>query len=265
MIVEKPYTRTSIAEEARALGVQPGSVLLVHSSLKAIGGWIAGGAEAVVLGLEDALGESGTLVMPTQSSNLTDPAIWMNPPLDPRWWDLVRDEMPLYDPDLTLTRGMGTVPETFRKQRGTQRSGHPHLSFAARGPKAAAITERHPLEYGLGEDSPLGRLYELDAFVLMLGTGYDTNTSFHLGEYRAAYRGKKELRPTAKVPGEHGPEWRKFSDINFDSEDFERLGADFDTEKASGIRRGRIGRAECRLVRQRSMVDYAVRWLELYR
>ncbi|CAM3621875.1 MULTISPECIES: aminoglycoside N(3)-acetyltransferase [Saccharibacillus] len=265
MIVEKPYTRTSIAEEARALGIQPGTVLLVHSSLKAIGGWIAGGAEAVVLGLEDALGEDGTLVMPTQSSNLTDPAIWMNPPLDSRWWDLVRAEMPLYDPDLTLTSGMGAVPETFRKQRGTRRSGHPHVSFAARGPQAAAITDRHPLAYGLGEESPLGRLYELDAFVLMLGTGYDKNTSFHLGEYRADYRGKKELRPTAKVQGADGPEWVKFSDINFDSSDFERIGVDFEAEKGAEIRRGRIGRAECRLVRQRSLVDYAARWLELYR
>ncbi|WP_026293764.1 aminoglycoside N(3)-acetyltransferase [Saccharibacillus kuerlensis] len=265
MITERPYTRRSIAEEARALGVKPGSVLLVHSSLKAIGGWIAGGAEAVILGLEDALGEDGTLVMPTQSADLTDPAIWMSPPLDPRWWDLVRDEMPLYDPHLTVTRGMGAIPETFRKQSGTRRSGHPHLSFAARGPQAAYITDNHPLDYGLGEASPLARLYELNAWVLMLGTGYDTNTSFHLGEYRAAYRGKKELRPRAKVMGTKGPEWVSFSDINFDSDDFERMGADFDTERASVIRSGRIGRAECRLVPQRAMVDYAVRWLELYR
>ncbi|MDO3411049.1 AAC(3) family N-acetyltransferase [Saccharibacillus sp. CPCC 101409] len=265
MITEKPYTRGSIAEEARALGVQPGMVLLVHSSMKAIGGWIAGGAEAVVLGLEDALGDDGTLVMPTQSSDLTDPAIWMNPPLDPLWWDLVRDEMPLYDPDLSATRGMGAVPETFRKQRGTRRSPHPHLSFAARGPEVEGIVGRHPLDYGLGEDSPLGRLYERDARVLMLGTGYDTNTSFHLGEYRSAYRGKKELRPKAKVMGANGPEWVRFGDINFDSEDFARLGGDFETERSAHIRRGRIGRADCRLVPQRVMVDYAARWLELYR
>ncbi|OWA35051.1 AAC(3) family N-acetyltransferase [Saccharibacillus sp. O16] len=265
MITDRPYTRSSIAAEAHALGVQPGSVLLVHSSLKAIGGWIAGGAEAVVLGLEDVLGEEGTLVMPTQSSDLTDPAIWMSPPLDPRWWDLVREEMPVYDPDLTVTRGMGAIPETFRKQRGTLRSAHPHLSFAARGPHAAQITEHHPLAYGLGEASPLGRLYELEAFVLMIGTGYFTNTSFHLGEYRAAYRGKKTLNPRAKVLGEQGAEWVSFEDINFDSEDFERMGMDFESEQGAIIRRGRIGQAECKLIPQRALVDYAVRWLELYR
>ncbi|NGZ76768.1 aminoglycoside N(3)-acetyltransferase [Saccharibacillus alkalitolerans] len=265
MITERPYTRTSIAKEAAELGVESGSVLLVHSSLKAIGGWIAGGAEAVILGLEDALGEAGTLVMPTQSSDLTDPAIWMNPPLDPRWWDLVRAEMPLYDPDLTATRSMGAVPEAFRKQRGTLRSAHPHLSFAARGPQAEAIVGGHSLDYGLGEASPLARLYERDAWVLMLGTGHYTNTSFHLGEYRASYRGKKELRPKAKVMGANGPEWVSFCDINFDSEDFERMGADFESEQPSAVRRGRIGRAECRLIRQRALVDYAVRWLELYR
>ena len=265
MITEKPHTRSSIANEARALGVKPGSVLLVHSSLKAIGGWIAGGAEAVVLGLEDALGEEGTLAMPTQSSDLTDPAIWMAPPLDPRWWDLVREEMPLYDPDLTATRGMGAIPETFRKQRGTLRSAHPHVSFAARGPKAEQIIAGHTLDFGLGEESPLARLYELDAWVLMLGTGYYTNTSFHLGEYRAEYRGKRKLHPRAKVMGEQGPEWVTFEDINFDSEDFERMGEDFESERGAIIRRGRIGQAQCKLIPQRALVDYAVRWLELYR
>jgi len=264
-ITERPHTRSSIAEQARVIGVQPGSVLLVHSSLKAIGGWIAGGAESVVLGLEDAIGEEGTLVMPTQSSELTDPAIWMNPPLDPRWWDLVRDEMPVYDPDMTLTTGMGAIPETFRKQRGTIRSSHPHLSFAARGPQAARVTDNHSLGYGLGEGSPLARLYERDAWVLMLGTGYGTNTSFHLSEYRANYRGKKELRPKAKVIGGNGPEWVSFGDINFDSDDFERMGADFETERSTSVSRGKIGQAECRLIRQRVLVDYAVRWLELYR
>ncbi|MCQ4088593.1 aminoglycoside N(3)-acetyltransferase [Saccharibacillus sp. JS10] len=264
-ITEKPYTRSSIMQEALSLGVQPGTTLLVHSSLKAIGGWIAGGAEAVVLGLEDALGDQGTLVMPTQSSELTDPAIWMNPPLDPSWWDLVRAEMPLYDPDMTSTTGMGAIPETFRKQRETLRSRHPHLSFAARGPEAQSIIENHSLSYGLGEQSPLAKLYDRDAWVLMLGTGYGTNTSFHLSEYRSDYRGKKNLRPSAKVMGEQGAEWVKFDDINFDSADFERMGADFESEQNGQIKRGKIGRADCRLIPQRVLVDYAVRWLELYR
>lgn len=36
----------------------------------------------------------------------------------------------------------------------------------------------------LGEPSPLGRLYDLDADVLLLGADHDCNTSPHLAEYR---------------------------------------------------------------------------------
>ena len=43
----------------------------------------------------------------------------------------------------------------------------------------------HALEDGLGERSPLARIYDLDGQVLLLGVPYGNNTSFHLGEYRA--------------------------------------------------------------------------------
>lgn len=38
---------------------------------------------------------------------------------------------------------------------------------------------------GFGERSPLGRLYDLDASVLLLGVGHANNTSLHLADYRS--------------------------------------------------------------------------------
>ena len=248
--------------DCKKLGIRPGMSLLVHSSLKSIGGWIVGGAEAVILALENVLGEDGTLIMPTQSSNLTDPETWMNPPAAPQWWQLIRESMPPYDPDFTVTTGMGMIPETFRKQSGVWRSAHPHTSFAARGRLAKYFMESHPLDYSLGESSPLARMFEMDTYVLLLGTTHDSNTSFHLAEYRASYRGKKEIESKAPMRGKQNTEWRSYQDINFHSDDFQTIGSDFERYRSEQCIRGNIGKSPCMLAKQKDLVNYAVSWLE---
>ncbi|AOZ91983.1 aminoglycoside N(3)-acetyltransferase [Paenibacillus crassostreae] len=265
MIIDRPITSNDIIRDCINIGIHPGMILLVHSSLKSIGGWIVGGAEAVIIALQNVLGDEGTLIMPTQSPNLTDPETWMNPPVDPQWWDLVRESMPPYDPEFTLTSGMGIIPETFRKQSGVVRSAHPHVSFAAKGRLARNLMESHPLDYCLGENSPLARMVEAGAYVLLLGTDHDKNTTFHLAEYRASYRGKKHIESKAPIKGELNTEWRSFQDINFHSEDFHLLGNDFERNCHDSYKRGRIGQASCMLASQQDLVNYAVPWLEYNR
>ena len=45
------------------IGVRPGDVLVVHSSLKSMG-HVEGGAECVIAALTDAIGPEGTLILP---------------------------------------------------------------------------------------------------------------------------------------------------------------------------------------------------------
>ncbi|SDW20164.1 aminoglycoside N(3)-acetyltransferase [Paenibacillus sp. CF384] len=262
---ELPLTRKSIAAALSQIGVEPGMTLLVHSSLKSFNRWIVGGAEAVVLGLEDAIGEDGTLVMPTHSSDLSDPALWANPPVPQDWWPIIRNEMPAFSPDLTVTSGMGRLVECFRKQNGTLRSGHPQVSFAARGPKAAFITEGHSLEFGLGEHSPLGKLYACGAFVLLLGVGHGNNTSFHLAEYRTSYPGKSEMTQGAPIAVDGVREWVTFPDININSDDFAELGTAFDAHAGGSMKSGFLGDAEIKLMSQRELVDFGIDWLASFR
>ena len=150
-IVDKTKTLATVEllqTDFKALGVEKGTVLLVHSSLSALG-WVCGGAVAVILALQKVLGETGTLIMPAHSTDLSDPSQWENPPVPESWWQIIRETMPAYDPDLTPTRSMGKIAETFRKQKNVLRSVHPQSSFCASGPQASYIISNHSLAFGM--------------------------------------------------------------------------------------------------------------------
>jgi len=258
-----PITVASLADDLRALGVEAGSLLLVHASLSSLG-WVCGGPVAVILALEEVLGEQGTLVMPTMSGDYTDPRDWGHPPVPENWKDTIRASMPAFDPDLTPTRGMGAIPETFRKQRGTIRSQHPHASFAARGPLAAQIIADHALDYGLGERSPLARIYDLEGFILLVGVGHESNSSIHLAEYRANYPGKKDSPNGAPLRIDGARRWVEILDVEPDVSDFNLLGEAF-ARDLDQVRSGSVGNATALLIPQRPLVDFAVEWMEKHR
>ncbi len=261
-ITKTPATIESMMKDLRALGLKPGMVVLVHSSLSAMG-WVCGGAVAVIAALQGVLGSSGTLAMPAHSPGLSEPGKWENPPVPESWWSIIRENMPAYDPDLTPTHAMGIVAETFRKQKGVLRSSHPQVSFCACGPRALHIVDDHTLAFGLGEHSPLSRIYDLHGFVLLLGASHGSNTSMHLAEYRASFPTRKVVREGAPVYTSGSRQWATFDEVEPDSSDFYRIGEDFlKSDAGSVVRSGKVGLADCQLMPQRDVVDFAVGWLE---
>jgi aminoglycoside 3-N-acetyltransferase len=253
-----PMTITSLASDLRLLGVEQGMTLLVHSSLSALG-WVCGGSVAVVWALMDVLTPAGTLVMPAHCANLSDPAQWQNPAVPPEWVPVSRATLPAFEARLTPTYCMGQIVETFRTWPGVARSAHPHNSFVAWGRHAERITSGHALDYSLGEGSPLARLYDLDGRVLLLGVGYESNTSFHLAEYRVP--AARETEHGAPILDDGQRVWATFRDIVLDEEPFAAIGKDLERERPEVVCQERIGLAEARLFRQRPAVDYAVLWL----
>lgn len=257
---EMPATVQSIRSDLSALGVKPGVVLLVHSSLSSLG-WVCGGPVSVVLALEEALGPKGTLVMPAHSGDLSEPSVWKHPPVPEPWWETIRNTMPAFDVDMTPSRGIGAISECFRSQPGTLRSNHPSDSFVARGLHAEEIVGEHSLEFSMGNHSPLARVYDLDGHILLLGATFECCSSLHLAEFRARYPAKKQIERGAPITLNGKRVWVRYQDFDTDDTDFPSIGKSFG-ETTGLVRSGPIASGTALLMPQRPLVDYSVKWME---
>ncbi|WP_326846524.1 aminoglycoside N(3)-acetyltransferase [Streptomyces kaniharaensis] len=232
-------------------------MLHVQASLRALGP-VPGGAATVVEALLEALGERGTLVAYTATpENSATSRIHRaaTAGLSPAEVDDYHARMPRFDPAATpCSPTMGVLSEAIRTHPDALRSRHPQTSWAAVGPQARTITEHHPLTSHLGPESPLGRLYDLDARVLMLGVPMDRFTAFHLADQRMPDVPQREYR----CVGTDG--WITFKAPDLDDLHFGGLGAEV-LASADGVTTAHIGTAECRLVPVREAVDLAERIL----
>lgn len=214
-------TKDDLIDVFHKLGIGPGSILEVHSSLSSLG-FVVGGAQTVVDALMETVTEAGTLLMPVQTGGNTDPSGWENPPLRPSLWDAVRESMPAADPRVSDLREMGAVVENFRHREGVMFSSHPCEAYAAWGRYAELLCNRQSLHFPLAEESPAARLYELKGDVLMIGTGLDTCTCLHLAEYRSDSRPIVICGSSVKDEA-GGTVWKKYLDLEINSSEFSAL------------------------------------------
>jgi len=254
---EKPITKTSLVKDLEKLNLE-GEIVIVHSALSKLG-WVCGGAVALIEALQEVITEKGTLVMPAHSGDYSEPKYWGNPPVPEAWYQTIRAEMPAYRAEVTPTRGLGLTPEIFRKFPGVVRSNHPCLSFAAWGKKAKYITADHKLDYALGDNSPLARIYERKGKVLLIGVGHDSNTSLHLAEYRAEHDLRIKIFGSSILKNGKNV-WTQYQDIEFNDDLFPAIGKEYESKYEYS--RAEIGLTEAKLFKQKEIVDFAVNWLE---
>lgn len=255
----KIVLKEDIVRALKDVGVHEGQTIMVHTSLSSFG-FVCGGAQTVIEALLECTGEEGTLMMPAQSWKNLDPETGVHWEEPREWWQTIRDNWPAYDKAITPTNTMGAVAEMFRKWPGALRSDHPARSVAALGRYAEYLTRNHDLSNIFGEGSPVGKLYELDGYVLLMGVEYDKNTSIHLADVRAEYPGKHYVTEHSAMMVNGKREWAAYQTLFVDGEDFEQIGEAFELQ--GNTSRVLLGNGSICLMRQRELVDFAVDWIQ---
>jgi aminoglycoside N3'-acetyltransferase len=227
-------SRPELANQLRALGVEEGGVLLVHTSFRAARP-VEGGPVGLIQALRDAIGPAGTLVMPSWSGD---------------------DDVP-FDPLTTpAPPSLGIVADTFWRLPGVLRSSHCQ-AFAAAGPEAARVTSGPlPLPPHIPE-SPVGRVHDLDGQVLLLGVGHDADTTLHLAEILAGVPYRVPSHCTVLQDG-------RPIRIEYEENDHccERFALADQWLRAQGLQsEGRVGHAQARLARARDIVKVTLEHL----
>jgi aminoglycoside 3-N-acetyltransferase len=162
-----PISAEEIARDLRALGLERGDCVLVHSSLSRIGR-VVGGAEAVVDALLEVLGPEGTLAVPTF-------------PFTGSMLEYLRSDPP-FDAETTPSQ-MGAISEAVRRRTGAVRSLEPTHPVSALGSAARELTHTHARSEGsCDRDSPFCRLADLGGKVLLLGVDFRVCTLLHGAE-----------------------------------------------------------------------------------
>lgn len=236
-------TRSQIAAGLRSIGLPPGAHALVHSSLKSFG-HVDGGANAVIDGVLEALGPSGTALFPTftGSSKLG--------PDHPPHFDV------RHSPCWT-----GRIPEVARARPDARRSLHPTHSVVAIGPDTAELLQDHELSpTPCGPDTPFGRLARSDqGYVVFLGVDLSCNTMFHHVEEVAKVDYHMQLQPVAATVVDYEGVTRTVRLW------LHRYGPKRDYPRSEPylreqgiLRLGRIGECTVRVVHARPMVEYVL-------
>lgn len=151
-------TRSELVADLKALGVERGMDLLVHSSLSRIG-HVPGGTGTVIDALLAVIGKRGTLLLPSFNHGRAQ----------------------VFNPMTTPTTN-GAIPEAGWRRPEAVRSIHPTHSVAAIGPRAEQFCRNH-LEVGVwAPESPIGQLIHGGGYILSIGVTHAVSTAYHVAE-----------------------------------------------------------------------------------
>ncbi|MGN0866715.1 MAG: AAC(3) family N-acetyltransferase [Oligosphaeraceae bacterium] len=208
----------TIAELTRALldlGVVPGGIVMLHSSVVSLGP-VEKGPEGVIQAFLDALGPEGTLVVPVFGK-------------------------------------LGVITELVRARKDAVISDAPVGTLAAVGKKAAKLMAGHlKADTAHGKGSPFVRIAQAGGQICLLGVDLDRNTMLHTAEALLELPYLRTVQTTSrdKKGKEITRSWRCYPGPHRDF-----IGLDYLLRQAGVMKVGRISNAQVRLLDAQAMLE----------
>lgn len=222
-----------LLEELGALGVCGGGVVLVHSSMKALGTSLT--PDEVIDCLQAAVGEEGTLLFPALT------------------YENVNQAHPVFHSPTTQPC-IGLLPRVFWQRPGVERSENPTHSVCAWGRLAHRLTVGHAMDNTpVGPHSPFMLLPVVGGKLLFIGEVLHACTFMHGIEEMVK---PPFIRPTPVTYTVNGQERQYWGGDQFGwGSEFQRIG---DILEEPDIRRGKLLEAECSLIDTRALLAAAL-------
>ncbi|MGN0892432.1 MAG: AAC(3) family N-acetyltransferase [Oligosphaeraceae bacterium] len=208
-------TIKELAQGLKDLGIVPGDIVLLHSSVVSLGP-VEKGAEGVVQAFLEALGPKGTLVVPVFGK-------------------------------------LGVVTELVRSRADAVVSDAPVGTLAAVGGKAKSLLKGHlQADTAHGKGSPYVRIADQGGKICLLGVDMDRNTMMHTVEALLELPYLRTVKTTSrdKKGKEITRTWRGYPGPHRDF-----IGLDSLLRQSGVTKMARIGDAQVRLLDAAQMVD----------
>lgn len=159
------FTKTQIIGQLRTLGVPQDSVVLVHTSLRAVGEVEGRGEGFLDALIEHCTAAGGLLCIPTHT------------------WAFGSRPYPL---DMTVAETcIGTLPTLAAGDPRGRRTPHPSHSMAVFGDPdrvAAFVAGEESMVTPCHPDGCYGKIHKMNGSILLIGVGHNRNTYLHCVE-----------------------------------------------------------------------------------
>lgn len=169
-LISDVVAKNDLISMFKRMRIIKGMILYVQSDLETFS-YVNGGCQTLVEALQEVVGFEGSIVTPSFSENLVDPACDMDYLFERDVFDEIRASKPAFHKKKTRSE-CGDFSNQLMRNDGVFRSNHPTHSFVAWGKYAKLICDSHPLHFSLGKESPLDKVVEMNGYVLLLGTSY---------------------------------------------------------------------------------------------